>query len=174
MYFMPFLDFRIVLRFEVEFNRYLAMDHNVRQGPMECRARHWPHQCRNNLLLWSSYWRISSISKDFKQKLNNCFTVRELFPIGRMAISTIWLFLYAAGDRSRCKILENFLFKFISHRTHGLYYFHLKSSRLEQNKTDIWCLHQKETPIMIWILKIITLTAGFNGLRRLTGRSRVQ
>ena len=39
---------------------------------MECRVRHWPHQCRNNLLLWS---RISSISKDFKQLLHSERTV---------------------------------------------------------------------------------------------------
>ena len=73
MYFMPFLDFRIVLRFEVDFNRHLAVAHNVRQGPtMEFCVRHWPHQCRNNLLLWS---RISSISKDFKQLLHSERTI---------------------------------------------------------------------------------------------------
>ena len=138
MYFMPFLDFRIVLRFEVVGTWPWTI--TSAKAPMECRVRHWPHQCRNNLLLWSPYWRISSISKDFKQKLNNCFTVRELFPIGRMAISTfqsIWLFFYAAGVRSRCKILQNFLFMFVSHRTPGLYYFHLKSSRSVLNKIKL-------------------------------------
>ena len=133
MYFMPFLDFRIVLRFEVDFNRHLAVAHNVRQGPASWNVVSATDHINVGIICYyghefPQYQKIS----------NNCSTVRELFPIGRWAISTFWLFFYAAGVRSWCKILENFLFMFISHRSADLYYFHLKRNhRLEQNKTDI-------------------------------------
>ena len=136
MYFMPFLDFRIVLRFEVDFNRHLAVAHNVRQGPASWNVVSATDHINVGIICYYGL-RISSISKDFKQLLHSERTV-SYWSVGYQYISTIWLFFYAAGVRSWCKILENFLFMFISHRSADLYYFHLKRNhRLEQNKTDI-------------------------------------
>ena len=84
MYFMPFLDFRIVLRFEVDFNRHLAVAHNVRQGPASWNVVSATDHINVGIICYyghefPQYQKIS----------NNCSTVRELFPIGRWAISTL-------------------------------------------------------------------------------------
>ena len=84
MYFMPFLDFRIVLRFEVDFNRHLAVAHNVRQGPASWNVVSATDHINVGIICYyghefPQYQKIS----------NNCSTVRELFPIGRWAFSTL-------------------------------------------------------------------------------------
>ena len=112
MYFMPFLDIRIVLRFEVEFNRYLAVAHNIRQGPWIVMS------ATDHINVGTICYYGLRVDKfpQYQKISNNWSTVRELFSFGRIAISTTWLFFYAAGVRSWCKILENFLFMFIPHR----------------------------------------------------------